>query len=429
MNRRSARLISRIGVVMALASAGACSSSSPSVMSGHAGKDGGAAGTSGAAGAGAAGTNGGAGDGVAGTTGGAGAGAGSGAAGTGASQMVGTQGGTVSQEGVTLTIPSDALAADTPITIATTNAPAGYTLASAVYQFGPSGTTFAQPVTITIPLTTAVPGAHLFWSNATGGFDDLGGTVTGMMLTAQVTHFSVGFVARLVMDGGSANDAPAAGDDASTGTDGSPADHGAGSAAGAAGDGIPTIDANADTSTTPDAGVGADAAAGASGGNDAGAANDASSGADAPPAIDASGLCNPPALLNLPVVNAKIVNDGTQPPAASTYTGGTFIASHYLLSAATHYGATYSGPVQATLAIDVVNHTIQIVERIGAQTYYMVAVYTNADAHTLVGTVVCNTTPNNASQITWYYSTLQAQFILTEAGSADVLTFTAAPAT
>src|SRR5204863_2285033 len=112
-----------------------------------------------------------------------------------------------------LTLPADALSAVTDITIATTAVPAGYTAASAAYQFGPSGTTFAHPVSVAIPLTAAAPGAHLYWSNATGGFDDLGGVVTGMTLTGQVTHFSVGFAAVPASDAG-ATDAPVSGSDA-----------------------------------------------------------------------------------------------------------------------------------------------------------------------------------------------------------------------
>jgi hypothetical protein len=108
---------------------------------------------------------------------------------------VGTSGGTVSSSGVTLTIPANALAVDTAISIATTTAPGGYTLASTAYQFGPSGTTFKKPVTVAIPLTSAAAGAHLFWSNAGGGYDDLGGMVNGMTLTGSVTHFSTGFAA------------------------------------------------------------------------------------------------------------------------------------------------------------------------------------------------------------------------------------------
>ncbi len=185
MSERSGR--GRFGSwVLALVVATAACSSSPTAKTGTAGVSG-IAGTSGSAGAGG------------GITGSAG------------SQTVGTQGGTVSQSGVSLTIPSDALGASTAISVGTTTAPAGFDIASAAYQFGPAGTTFAHPVTVTNPMTTTDPSFHLFWSNANGGFDDLGGTVTGMTLTGQVSHFSIGFCARPKADAGAsdaATDAP-----------------------------------------------------------------------------------------------------------------------------------------------------------------------------------------------------------------------------
>jgi len=91
--------------------------------------------------------------------------------------VVGSSGASVTLAGVTLDVPANAVSADTPIAVAPTATPSGYAPVSGVYQFGAAGTTFAQPVAVTIPLTTADPNAHLFWSNAAGGFDDLGGTV------------------------------------------------------------------------------------------------------------------------------------------------------------------------------------------------------------------------------------------------------------
>jgi hypothetical protein len=112
-----------------------------------------------------------------------------------AATTIGTSGGTVSLNGVTLTIPVDALTADTAITVATMTAPAGYAVASAAYQFGPAGTMFAHAVSVTLPLTMSAPRAHLFWSNASGGFDDLGGVVSGTILMGQVTYCGIGFAA------------------------------------------------------------------------------------------------------------------------------------------------------------------------------------------------------------------------------------------
>jgi hypothetical protein len=197
-----------------------CSSSG----SGGSGGSGGGSGSTGTGGAGGAGGQ------------SATAGAGGGASG----QIVGTSGGTVTQNGVTLVIPAAALNVNTTITVVTSTAPSGYTLASSAFQFGPSGTTFSQPVAVTIPLTQSAPGAHVFWSNASGGFDDIGGTVSGMGVTANVTHFSIGFAALPLNDGGATD---AGGSSGSGGTAGSTS--GTDGAAGGAG-GSSSVDASTD---------------------------------------------------------------------------------------------------------------------------------------------------------------------------------------
>jgi hypothetical protein len=167
----------------------ACSSSSSKTGTGGTGGSGGAAGA------------------TAGTSGG-----------TAGITAIGTSGGTVSMGGVTLTIPAGALAFDTAISVTTTTAPSGYTLASVAYEFSPDGTVFGRPITVAIPLTSAATGAHLFWSNATNGYDDLGGTVDGTTLTGQVAHFSVGFAAIPGADGGTTHgSAGTSGQDAAPG--------------------------------------------------------------------------------------------------------------------------------------------------------------------------------------------------------------------
>ena len=97
------------------------------------------------------------------------AGCGSGSGGTSASsppatvtQTVGSAGGTVSLPAgkVSLTIPPGALSTDTPITVtAVSNAGS----AGAVYQFGPSGLIFNQPVTVTLSLDSSLlpPGTNV----------------------------------------------------------------------------------------------------------------------------------------------------------------------------------------------------------------------------------------------------------------------------
>ncbi|MGH2411457.1 MAG: hypothetical protein ACRDGS_13995, partial [Chloroflexota bacterium] len=72
--------------------------------------------------------------------------------GTGATIMTptGAQGGTVTLEGTTLTIPAGALSSSEPITVTSTkdSPPAGVRNLSPIYQFGPAGLTFAVPVTV-----------------------------------------------------------------------------------------------------------------------------------------------------------------------------------------------------------------------------------------------------------------------------------------
>ena len=242
------RQLVRAGVgwasVAAIFFAAACSSTKPAA-GGHAGSGGGNAGAAGGA-TGAAGT-------------------GEQQTGAGGVVLIGPAGGVITQSGVSLEIPANALPSDTALTIATTAAPAGYTLASSAYQFGPAGTTFAQPVTITVPLNAATPGAHLFWSNAGGGFDDLGGKVLGTTLTGTIMHFSIGFAAVPGADGGAPMDAAVTGHDAAAGSGGGTA----GMSGGAAGAGGNDGGVKHDASSTPDAG-GAAGSAGTAGAGGAG---------------------------------------------------------------------------------------------------------------------------------------------------------------
>jgi hypothetical protein len=72
-------------------------------------------------------------------------------------KTVGAGGGTVSQtDGTSVQIPMGALSSSANITIAsvTAPAPAGFVLVGPAYDFGPDGTTFATPVTITLPFDT-----------------------------------------------------------------------------------------------------------------------------------------------------------------------------------------------------------------------------------------------------------------------------------
>ena len=323
---------------------GACDSSAP-MQAGHAGSGGGKAGASGGAGGGGAG--------------------GSPSTGTGGARTIGTSGGTVSASAVTLTIPAAALSADTNVTVETTTAPVGYALASAAYQFGPAGTTFAKPVMVEIPLTAPTPGAHLFWSNSSGGFDDLGGTATNMTLVGMVTHFSVGFAAVPTADGGSP-DAGASGGDGGPSTDAvGPANDAAAADVGVdAVSDVVFVDGAAGATATDDgaagvsgsdASIGNDAAAGTSGG--AGAGGDL-------------GLCATVGF-NAPTFTPTIINDGSVAPDGSTYTGGAIGTGQLYLTGVTHYGITYGGPTRAVYTFNATAKTLKIAEIVGASVYYV----------------------------------------------------------
>jgi hypothetical protein len=116
---------------------------------------------------------------------------------------IGPSGGTFNGgNGLTVTVPAGALSSSVRITAGQTStvAPSGYGALSGLYQFGPDGTTFAQPATVTLPLPAgAPPNVTIFWSQAgnPSAFDDVNGAVSGSSISARVTHFSTGFVGTL----------------------------------------------------------------------------------------------------------------------------------------------------------------------------------------------------------------------------------------
>jgi hypothetical protein len=113
-----------------------------------------------------------------------------------ASGTVGPTGGTVSLGGgPSLQVPAGALAASTDITIQSTGrtAPSG----GPIYQFSPAGTTFAQDATVQMPVPAGVANPRIYWTEAgsTTQFDALPTSVNGSTASAQVSHFSLGYVA------------------------------------------------------------------------------------------------------------------------------------------------------------------------------------------------------------------------------------------
>ncbi len=274
---------------------------------------------------------------------------------------------------------------------------------------------------MTIPLTSSDPSVHLFWSNANGGFDDLGGTVTGMTLTGQVSHFSIGFCARPKADAGASD---AATDAPPTAIDGGEAAAGArGDGGGVGGQGGATAAAGGDGQT--DAGAaggsaGPDASAGAAGADaGAGASDGAGAPADAGTGVDASALCKAPPL-NLPFA-AVTSTDAGVPPDGTTYGGGTPVTGKYYLTGITHYGAAaYAGSRQALYTIDAAAKTMQIATFMGI----IGVTYVNSDAHTLLGTVVCDTEPDGGATttISWSYTVTGGTITLYQIGASDVVT-------
>ncbi|UCD37354.1 MAG: tandem-95 repeat protein [Fidelibacterota bacterium] len=115
---------------------------------------------------------------------------------------VGPDGGTVSSpDGATIDIPSGALSGDVDIQIGTyTTPPLGADVAGLVYFFGPTGTQFATPVTITVPYDPAlIPEGYsesdlalLLYDESNGSWEILPSSVNTIthMVTGTTTHFS-----------------------------------------------------------------------------------------------------------------------------------------------------------------------------------------------------------------------------------------------
>jgi hypothetical protein len=131
------------------------------------------------------------------------------------SMVIGSSGGTVTHpDGVTIEIPAGALPADTSITVApSSNSPSS--AVGAAYDFGPEGTQFARPVTVTLPFSAdripagKGPGDVVVLTAPQGSTDfvSVGGTVINSnQVQATTTHFSVCVPAVGTPDGGPPSD-------------------------------------------------------------------------------------------------------------------------------------------------------------------------------------------------------------------------------
>ena len=115
--------------------------------------------------------------------------------------VVGAAGGTVvGPNGAKVVIPAGALATDTTINIAqitssTAVLPAGFSVSGQMFAFTPHGTTFAVPVTMTLPFNPALVPAgttpQFFKTNAQSQWEQVANAIFGTdTATAQVTSFS-----------------------------------------------------------------------------------------------------------------------------------------------------------------------------------------------------------------------------------------------
>lgn len=116
-----------------------------------------------------------------------------------ATQTIGPEGGTIEVDGAKVTFPNGALRESKVITISTTaEVPDGFIAVSKVFKCEPSGTDFAEPVTMTMPFTDDGKGAiTMFWSAGEDPtFNDIGGKTEGTFMTTTIRHFSAGFAGR-----------------------------------------------------------------------------------------------------------------------------------------------------------------------------------------------------------------------------------------
>jgi hypothetical protein len=107
-------------------------------------------------------------------------------------------GGTITAGGGSLWIPGGALAADKMITLTvrapTASDPSHDSLVGNIYEFGPDGTTFTAPVSLTLPLATTVPADKkvvVAWLDAASGqWFPVESTATADKVVGRVTHFT-----------------------------------------------------------------------------------------------------------------------------------------------------------------------------------------------------------------------------------------------
>ncbi len=125
-----------------------------------------------------------------------------GSSGVNITKTVGAAGGTVSHsDGTSVAIPMGALSGDANITVSSVDAtaPAGTVLVGPAYDFGPEGTAFSTPVTITLPFDMAkIPTGRSasdirIYTAARGStqYTQLSTTLMSGTVSTETSHFTV----------------------------------------------------------------------------------------------------------------------------------------------------------------------------------------------------------------------------------------------
>jgi hypothetical protein len=113
----------------------------------------------------------------------------------GVSAVIGPGGGILALPGgAALEIPAGALAKDTTISIARSSAQAPGGALSSVYDFGPEGTTFSKPVTVTFTVPDGSAAGSVYWTTSQNADEELATLIQGATAVAQIGRLGHGFV-------------------------------------------------------------------------------------------------------------------------------------------------------------------------------------------------------------------------------------------
>jgi alpha-tubulin suppressor-like RCC1 family protein len=110
---------------------------------------------------------------------------------------VGAMGATINLESMRLEIPEGVLSTSTMLTVtsSTEAPPAGLRTLAPIYRFGPEGTTFREPITVSFALPTMGTRPRIYWTTQGGStFEATGTWLQDGRLYARVSHFSGGTV-------------------------------------------------------------------------------------------------------------------------------------------------------------------------------------------------------------------------------------------